>query len=486
MAFTTFGFLWFLLIVMCIFYALPQKYRKYWILLTSYFFYSSADVKLLLVLLTITLISYVGGWCIHNSENKKRFLFVIFFGADILILVVFKYVPFLLNCVNRMTAVFNSSISFSVPEIIVPIGLSFIIFQSSTYLGDVYKQKIEPVAFAKCALLIAYFPTLLCGPIQKSRDLIPQLEFEHKFDIREFRAGLLLMAYGLWVKFFIADALAKMINPIFDNYTKYYGVYYLFAAIGFSIQIYADFSAYSDIARGISKIIGIKVVKNFNAPYLSRNLFTFWKNWHMSLNAWFVEYIYIPLGGSRKGKIRKYFNTMAVFLLSGLWHGASWSFVAWGGINGLLQVIGEATMEVREKIRKRMGFDSESIFLRWFQRSCVFGIITITWIFFRMQSFSAACHVVVELFKFNFIRILDPNMYNEFGTTASILIMVVLVMIFACMQTMRKEEGKLYKAYLSEPELVQIIIITVLFVFLTVGYCRTVAQTNTSFIYFQF
>ena len=486
MAFTTFSFLLFLFAALCVFYFLPQKYRKYWILAASYYFYSSSSIKLVLVLFAVTVISYMGGWCIHRSKQHKHFLFLAFFGLDISILIAFKYLSFLLSTINRLTAALSLSSPITVPDIIVPVGLSFIIFQSGTYLGDIYKQKIQPCSFVNYALFTSYFPTLLCGPIQKSRDLLPQLEFDRKVEPQEFRAGLLLIGYGLWIKFFVADALAKMIDPIFNNYADYYGVYYLFAAIGFSIQIYADFSSYTDIARGISKLLGINVVKNFNAPYLARNLFGFWRNWHMSLNAWFVEYIYIPLGGNRKGEVRKYINTMIVFLMSGLWHGASWSYIAWGGVNGVLQIVGEATRAAREKFRSRLGIKNDSFFLCWFQRGCVFAMITFTWIFFRMQSLSAAGHVIREIFKFNFIRLVDANVYSAFGTTPTILLMLLFIAVFAGIQTMRREDGRLYEAYLAEPCVVQTAVITVLFLFLIVGFCGTITQTNTSFIYFQF
>lgn len=320
----------FISIFLIIYYLIPQKYRYIAITVGSYFFYGYANVKMLVLLIIITGITYIGGWLI--GQRKSKAVYVLFFGLMILILIGFKYINLIIQTFDLVNSRIGNNVGFSEINIVLPIGLSFIIFQACTYLGDVYKKNIVPEKnIIRYAAFIAFFPTVLSGPIQKARELMPQLKAPCDFDSERAKKGTIVFIWGCFEKLVVANKLLPIVDKVFNNYINYNSAYYIIAAVGFSLYIYADFSSYSDMARGISMLMGIKVSKNFDNPYLSVSTSEFWNRWHMSLNNWFVEYVYIPLGGNRRGMLRKYFNVFIVFLISGLWHGAYHHFIIWGG-----------------------------------------------------------------------------------------------------------------------------------------------------------
>lgn len=486
MAFTTFSFILFLAIVLSVFYLIPKSFRKYWLLLSSYYFYANTGYTMLFTLVAITLLTYIGGFCINKFETNAKVLFGIFFGLNIGALLFFKYTSFCLLFVERIGAYFNLSFDFVVPEIFVPLGLSFIIFQSTTYLGDVYRKKIAPNSFMNCALFVAYFPTLLSGPIQKAVNLLPQFHFDREFETNKFRKGILLIVYGFMVKFFVADALGTVVDSVFDKWWEYQGLYYLLAAVCFSVQIYADFLSYSDIARGVSFLFGIEVTRNFNNPYLSISLAEFWRNWHMSLNEWFVEYIYIPLGGSKKGRLVAARNKMIVFLCSGLWHGASWHYVIWGGLNGVLQIIGGNTKKIRCKLQAGLGFAENSIIIQGLRRVIVFAIITTTWVFFRMPAVSTSVHVIKSMWMIDLVQLFDERIWTIFGTTDMFVALLVACYIFITVQLGRREGMKIYENFCELPKVLQSLLLAICLVVIYIYMCVSLASPDKSFIYFQF
>lgn len=485
MAFTTFAFLFFLVIVLSVFYLIPKSLRKYWLLLSSYYFYANTDFTLLFTLIAITLLTYIGGLCIEKSETKKKTVFTIFFSLNIAVLLFFKYTSFSLSFLQRIGAYFNVPFDFGIPEILAPIGLSFIIFQSTTYLGDIYHKKIQTNSFIDCALFVAYFPTILSGPIQKAVNLMPQFRFDKKFDANQFRKGIFLIVYGFMVKFFVADALGTVVDGIFDKWWEYQGIYYLLAAVCFSIQIYADFLSYSDMARGVSLLFGIEVTKNFNNPYLSTSLAEFWRNWHMSLNEWFVEYIYIPLGGSKRGQLIAARNKMVVFLCSGLWHGASWHYVIWGGINGLLQILGGEIGKIRSKLQKRRNVE-DSTWMLVMRRVIVCAIITTTWVFFRMPSVSTSVHVIKSMWMINLVQLFDGRIWGMFGTTDKLVTLLIACYVFIKVQLGRREGTEIYKKFCELPKMLHVLGLAICLVVLCIHMCVCLASPDKSFIYFQF
>lgn len=304
----------FIFVFFCVYYLVPQKYRYIVIFIGSYVFYGYSNLKMLFVLAGVTLISYIGGLALSKKHN--RFILTLFLILDISILLVFKYLNFAIANLNIFFSKFiPSKEQISQVSIALPIGLSFIVFQSVTYLTDIYRNNVEVEKnMIRYGAFVAFFPTVLSGPIQKARELLPQIKAPSTFDGDKAKKGTILFVWGLFEKIMVANKLLLIVNTVFINYQDYNSAYYVLAGISFSLYIYADFSSYSDMARGIAMIMGIHIGKNFDNPYLSLSTSEFWNRWHTSLNSWFIENIYIPLGGNRKGTYRKYVNILIVFL----------------------------------------------------------------------------------------------------------------------------------------------------------------------------
>lgn len=373
MQFISGTFLVFLALMMAVYYAVKPKYRYLVVLVASYVFYGWNDLSVVPVLLATTVWTYFGGRVLEKS--KKRWVYALFFVVNILVLGVYKYTDFLITNVNRVAAASGLSVMLEPANLVAPIGLSFYIFQSSSYLGDVYRKGYAAEKnFMRYAAFTSFFPAILSGPIQRSRDLLPQLDAPGGADFEQARRGFLLFLWGMLEKLLVANKLADVCTTIFNGYQTYTGAHLILAAACFSIYIYSDFSSYSDMACGVANMLGINIRGNFRNPYLAESLSDFWNRWHMSLNTWFVENIYIPMGGSRKGRLRKYLNIMVVFFISGIWHGASWNFVAWGILNGLLRVVGEILAPVRRKAYSRLKIEYECASMRFVRRGIVFAL----------------------------------------------------------------------------------------------------------------
>lgn len=337
MLFNSLSFLVFFPIVFLIYYALPGKVKWVWLLVTSYYFYMCWNVKYTLLLLFTTVSTYVIAIILGKAQKldgKRKSLIkkgsiAAVLTINLSILAIFKYGNFVIYNINRF-----SGHEFRTLDLMLPVGISFYTFQAIGYVIDVYREEIEPERnLGKYALFISFFPQLVAGPIERSKNLLSQLYQEHKFDYERARSGILLIAWGLFQKIVIADRAAILVNSAFENYESYMGAQLMFAAFCFAIQIYCDFGGYSNIAIGSAEMLGIKLMDNFRQPYFSLSIKEFWSRWHISLSSWFRDYVYIPLGGNRCSKLRKYFNLMCTMLLSGLWHGASWAYISWGGVS---------------------------------------------------------------------------------------------------------------------------------------------------------
>jgi D-alanyl-lipoteichoic acid acyltransferase DltB (MBOAT superfamily) len=321
-----------------------------------------------LLILTTTVITFGSGMVIekareadNENRSKAKLAVAASFILNIGILFYFKYTNFALGLMGGLLNRVGVGISIPVFDIVLPVGISFYTFQALSYTMDVYRGDIYAEKnFFKYALFVSFFPQLVAGPIERSKNLLKQLQ-PHKFNYEDFRDGFLLMLWGYFLKLVLADRIAIFVDTVYKDYYQFGGMYIVVATMLFAVQIYCDFAGYSVIAMGAAQILGIKLMENFDAPYLSTTVAEFWRRWHISLTSWFRDYLYIPLGGSRKGKLRKYINIMIVFLVSGLWHGASLSFVLWGGLNGLYQVIGSLLMPVRDKLRELLGINRDKL-----------------------------------------------------------------------------------------------------------------------------
>ena len=324
MLFNSLEFIIFFPVVTFIYFIIPHKIRYVWLLIASYFFYMCWNPKYALLMLTSTAITYVSGIVIGYAESKgkiniKKLSVAVSFALNIGILFFFKYYDFLIQNINTLIAHTGFSFVEHGSSIILPVGISFYTFQALSYTMDVYRKDVRPERnFLKYALFVSFFPQLVAGPIERSSNLIKQIYEKHTFDTKRISRGLMLMLWGMFEKMVIADRAAYIVNTVYEDYTSYAGLTIVFATIMFAFQIYCDFASYSDIARGAAEVMGFSLMKNFDTPYFSKSVAEFWRRWHISLSTWFRDYLYIPLGGNRKGKVRKYFNLLLVFAVSGL------------------------------------------------------------------------------------------------------------------------------------------------------------------------
>lgn len=341
MLFNSMHFLLFFPIVTFIYFFIPHKFRYIWLLITSYYFYMSWNPKYALLIGISTIITYLSGILIEKSNKitdkqkskffKKLWVFLSLF-INLSILFLFKYCNFFTYTLTKIFSLINITIKVPSFDFILPVGISFYTFQALSYTIDVYRGNIKfEKNLGKYALFVSFFPQLVAGPIEKSKDLLNQFNEKHIFDYNRVKNGLVLMLWGFFQKVFISDRLAILVDTVFNNPSNYKGLEIIVASVFFAIQIYCDFSSYSNIARGAAEVMGFDLSLNFKQPYFSKSIQEFWRRWHITLGAWFKDYLYIPLGGNKCSKWRRYFNNMVVFLISGLWHGAAINFIIWGG-----------------------------------------------------------------------------------------------------------------------------------------------------------
>lgn len=352
------------------------------LLLASLVFYASYDIKYLLLLIGCTAVSYMGGLL----GKRQRRIYIAAAVMNLLVLLVFKYTDFALGSIRSLTG-----LNFSLPEILLPVGLSFYVFQSCSYLFDLYNGKLEaernPINYG---LFVCFFPTVVSGPIQKGRELLPQIREKRQLRYEDFSFFMLCFLWGAFLKLVIADRLALMTDRLFQEYYDYTGVVLMVNSLAYTFQIYADFAGYSYMAIAVSRLFGFRLKDNFRQPYLAADIQDFWRRWHISLTSWFTEYLYFPLGGNRRGSARRYVNIFMVFLVSGLWHGAAWSFVIWGGLHGFYQIAGHITRPWRSALYDRLGIDRSRAAFRLGQRFITFSLVSFAWIFFRSENLAKA------------------------------------------------------------------------------------------------
>ena len=468
-----------------IYYLVPQKYRYIVILVGSYIFYGYGNYGLLLLLLTTTVITYLGGAVLEKFPRRSFLL--LFFMANISILIIFKYTNFLIQNINLSFRVIGTSYIIEERDLILPVGLSFYIFQSCTYLTDIYRKNIKAEKnFLRYAAFVSFFPTILSGPIQKSRRLLPQIKEPRAFDSQEAKKGTILFIWGLFEKILVANSLSLISDKVYSDYMSYNSAYYIIAAISFSIYIYADFSAYSDMARGISRIMGINIDKNFNNPYLSCSTSEFWNRWHISLNSWFVENIYIPCGGNRKGNFRKYMNVLIVFWVSGLWHGTNWHFIMWGAVNGLLVIAGQIMNPLRERIYEKLNIHQGLESIRFLKRCAVFWMITLTWVFFE-NGIASSFYIIKNMLFFRVINFFNPDLLEIAGTNTATFVTIIVAIVFCLVQYRRQKESYYYQIFERQPLLFQSMLMALLIVCVFFSLvCSSGTDVNTQFLYFQF
>lgn len=400
MLFNSWQFLVFFPLVTTLYFFSPHKYRWALLLGASSIFYMAFIPAYVLILLGLIITDYFAGIYIEQSTGRRRSLFlVISLVANVGFLAFFKYFNFLNDNISFLAQAIHWNYPISHLMILLPIGLSFHTFQAMSYTIEVYrgKQKAER-HLGIYALYVMFYPQLVAGPIERPQNLIHQFYEKHQFDYQRVSDGLKLMAWGLFKKIVIADRLAILVNQVYSDPTSYTGLPLIVATIFFAFQIYCDFSGYSDIAIGAAQVMGFRLMDNFNRPYFSKSIGEFWKRWHISLSSWFRDYLYIPLGGSRVPIWRWQVNLFFVFLISGLWHGANWTYVIWGGINGFFLLFSIWTRAIRKKIVMTIGLDRLPRFYQGVQVLTTFSLVCFAWIFFRAKTLPDALYIVTHIF----------------------------------------------------------------------------------------
>lgn len=438
MVFNSFNFIIFFPVVFLIYYLIPIKARYLWLLLASYYFYMNWNAKYVLLLLFSTIITFIFGRLISYFEYntwldikqkviRKKSCVAICCGLNLTVLFLFKYFDMFIGVVNRLLLPFQ--LSFPNPEFdfLLPVGISFYTFQALGYTIDVYRKEVNAEKnFLKYALFVSFFPQLVAGPIERSKNLLKQIAEPHRFDLLAVKDGGYLMLWGYFLKVVLADRIAIFVNSAYSDTGTRGGVFLITATILFAFQIYCDFAGYSIIAAGAARMLGYHLMENFSAPYFSQSTAEFWRRWHISLSSWLKDYLYIPLGGSRKGTIRKYQNLLLIFFISGLWHGASFHYIAWGIINGSYLVLGKFLQPFRNACIKLFHLHTDTFAHKMAKTIFTFMLIDFSWIFFRAESLSGAVQIVKSMLRIRNPWILFDGSLYSLGLSAKNFWLMIL------------------------------------------------------------
>ena len=402
MLFNSFQFLIFYLIAALVFFAIPHRWRWAFLLVASYYFYMCWNPAYVVIIWAITLIDYGVGIRIEETEDPRwrKLWLLLSLAGNFGILFLFKYTDFLFGSLRGGLRAVN--FFADIPQLgwLLPVGISFHTFQAVSYTVEVYRRRSPAERhLGLYALYVAFFPQMVAGPIERPYNLLPQFHRRTRLEYIRLRSGLELILWGLYKKMIVADSIAALVNRVYERPRQFSGALLSIATVCFAIQIYCDFSGYSDMAIGLARIMGYDLMINFRRPYFAGSIADFWRRWHISLSSWFRDYVYIPLGGNRADPLRWVCNVMAVFLLSGLWHGANWTFVIWGGVHGLYLVFGRALARVRETLAEWSGVARWPALRRVSASLTTCALVCFAWIFFRAKSVGDALYVATHFFR---------------------------------------------------------------------------------------
>lgn len=474
MLFNSISFIVFFTVVLTLYYFLPKRYTWIMLLIASLFFYMCWRWQYIFLLFFPATIDFFVARRLEDVfiERKRKMLLLLSIVTNLGLLFYFKYFNFFIESVNSASALMNIPFFLNAAKILLPVGISFYTFQSIAYTVEVYRRTIKAERnFARFALFVSYFPQLVAGPINRPQVLLPQLRNLQPLSSKNFIKGGRLILWGLFKKIVVADRLAFFVNIVYNSPESYHGMATIIATIFFAFQIYCDFSGYSDIAIGVAKTMGVDLMKNFNKPYYSHSVREFWSKWHISLSTWFRDYLYIPLGGNKVPVGKWIFNLFITFLVSGIWHGASFNFIIWGTIHGVLIVV--------ESLNSKYKFFNVKL-PRFISLIWTFTIVSFAWIFFRANTVQDSFTIIRNLFDFShsFLgeirQMTGADMYN----LAVGIPLIILLIAFE-----RGWELDITKTYFKKYALVRfscyisLIILIALF---------GVFVSQSSFIYFQF
>lgn len=508
MQFNSIHFMFFFPIVIALYFVAPKKLRNVCLLLASYYFYMSWNPGYAVLIGLSTVVTFIcgigieafkirtesGDAHIREKARGQKVSYILGIGliVNFFILGMFKYGNFFLDSIDTVMRLFHMNGLQVRVDLLLPVGISFYTFQAVGYMIDVYNGRVRAEKnLITYALFVSFFPQLVAGPIERSENLLQQMRSVEKIKLwnaKRVTAGAILMIWGLFMKMVIADRIAVLVNTVFDQYRMYGSVELIAAAIGFSIQIYCDFASYSLIAIGSAKIMGFELMENFNTPYFAVSIRDFWSRWHISLSTWFRDYIYIPLGGNRKGRLRKAVNIMVVFLISGLWHGAAWKFVVWGGIHGFYQVMEDLLCAPCIRICEKWKVKTNCFSYRLLRMIVSFCMIVFAWIFFRADTITDALRFIKRIWEKQTPWILFNGGIYELGLDrVEMNILFFSLLLLLLVDLVRYTKKQTIDVFLMEQNIwfewaVVIGLILMLFVFGEYGAAFDAQQ----FIYFQF
>lgn len=484
MLFNSIPFFIFLPIVFGVYWILSKKVKiqNLWVFAASYVFYGWWDWRFLILIVLTTALSFWSGILISKYRKKGKVICGINIIINIGILCYFKYFNFFADNLKLIFGQIGYQLDWFTIDVLLPVGISFYTFQALSYSIDVYRKEIKPTSdYVAFSAFIAFFPQLVAGPIERSTNLLPQFYKRRKFDYSNAVTGMRQILWGFFKKLVIADNCAFFANKIFENSGTLSGSMMLLGGLFFTFQIYGDFSGYSDIAIGTARLFDIKLMRNFNLPYFSRNISEFWRRWHISLNKWFVDYVYIPLGGSRKGKANTIRNTLIVFALSGLWHGAEWTFVLWGIYNGLLMVLWTLFIKNDSKSKLRKGVNINNFNLttaNFFKIVITFIFVVFGWIIFRAENISQLSVILSSMVSRSLLSVPDIHIL---GSTVVVALTGIFIFVMVMVEWIQRKREFTFDFSDSIPKVVRwcIYLATCLIIL-----CCTGQQAE--FIYFQF
>lgn len=478
MLFNSLHFLVFFPIVVLIYLIVPKKMRCAWLLAASYYFYMSWNPKYAILMAFSTIVTFLTGILLEKCSEKRHkqicvaFSFVINLG----ILFFFKYFDFALENVNRVLDIFHITMLKKPFDVLLPVGISFYTFQALGYTVDVYRGDIAAERnIIKYALFVSFFPQLVAGPIERSENLLIQIQKAEKnelWNVKRIRSGLLLMLWGFFQKLMIADRAAIAVNAVYNQYQAFGGVEIILATVLFAFQIYCDFDAYTNIARGVARVCGFELMANFRQPYFATNIADFWRRWHISLSSWFRDYLYIPLGGSRVSPVRNWGNLMITFLVSGAWHGASWHFILWGGLHGAYQII------AKWKNHLLKGFHLPKVF----QIMITFCLTTFAWMVFRANSVGDILGMLQIIISQPVLKDLPAMNMSAVEWTILCISLAVLFVV----DLLKAKKISIQQLVVARPVWQRVILYTIGIGCILIFGVYGVAYDASQFLYFQF
>ncbi len=480
MLFNSLEFVLFFPMVVAAYFALSPKYRWIMLLLASYYFYMSWNYKYIVLIVLSTLVDYVAGIVIHRSDRAgvKKLLLLSSLTVNLGLLFFFKYFNFFGDSVNAVFSRFNIFYDMPAYDFLLPVGISFYTFQTLSYTIDIYRGAQKPEChLGRFALFVSFFPQLVAGPIERSVHLLPQFQRTNYFNYERIRTGSCSCSGALSRRWSSPTGWPRYVNLVYSNPADFGGLQNVIATFFFSFQIYCDFSGYSDIAIGSAMILGYDLMTNFRRPYFSANIREFWQRWHISLSSWFRDYVYIPLGGNRVGKWRWYFNLFITFLLSGLWHGAEWTFVIWGALHGLYLVIGIWKQKAINGLTEVTGLAGYPRLLKTFRILITFLLVNVAWVFFRANNMSDALLILGRTFS-----VAHVGSLNLFHFKVDFFIAFISIALLLLIEALMEYAGLVVKLQVktSRPVKWAILAAVVMSIFV-LGVWKEV-----DFLYFQF